>query len=79
MWTRRRASALHSRVKTFNMAFRHLCLSVSRGKVRHHRTEEHFKDASSCERAFPPPGHDSVTSLALPPTGAIQACSIRGH
>lgn len=23
------------------------------GKVSHHRTDRHFKDASSCERAFP--------------------------
>lgn len=33
--TRRHASALHSRVKTFDMAFRHLLLSESWRKVRH--------------------------------------------
>ncbi|EGV98971.1 hypothetical protein I79_008272 [Cricetulus griseus] len=46
-------SALRSRVKSFNMTFRRFFLSVSWRKVKHHPTDEHFKDACfSCHNSY---------------------------
>lgn len=79
MCTRWCTSALHSRMKTFDMAFRHLFLSESWRKVRHHLQTTILKmHLPSYERAFPVMT-SSVTNLQCPLTGAIQACSRRGH